>query len=99
MSEIKETQELQHIVIFEDCFICGDEFTLYTKADQDEAEGNGWAYVAFDGDTVQCATCGAIGWVSADGDDTGVNYDEESEHNVRCADAYEARRSQDRSKS
>jgi Zn finger protein HypA/HybF involved in hydrogenase expression len=83
---------LQHIVIFEGCFICGDELTLYTDADQSECEGNGWSYCATEDDTVQCSSCGAIGWITIDDQDASVNYDEESEHNEACRKAYEARK-------
>jgi len=88
---MKETKELQHIVIFESCLICGDEFTLYTKADQSECEGQGWAYCATEDDTVQCSSCGAIGSITIDDETASVNYDEESEHNIRCAEEYEKR--------
>ena len=93
MSEIKETRELNHVTIFEECFICGDELTLYTKADQSECEGRGWSYCAIEDDTVQCSSCGALGSITIDDETASVNYDEESDHNVRCREAYEARES------
>ena len=93
MSELREVKNLQHIEIFEDCVICGDQMTLYTKADQSECEGQGWSYCASEDDTVQCPSCGALGWITIDDQDASVNYDEESEHNEAVRKAYEARQS------
>ena len=91
--ELHETKTLQHIDIYESCFICGNAMTLYTKADQAECEGQDWAYCASEDDTVQCSDCGALGWISIDDETASVSYDEESEHNVRCRELYEARKS------
>ena len=82
---------LQHIAIFENCFICGDAFTLYTEASQDECEGRGWEYCADEDDTVQCPSCGALGWIAIDDETASVGYDEESDHNVACLKLYESR--------
>jgi hypothetical protein len=95
------SKELLHKEIPEECFICGESpVILYTEHDQlcgcpagrKCAEHSGWWWAA-DGETVQCPDCGAIGMVSADGESAHVSWDEESDHNVACAEKYEGRKS------
>ncbi|GAG35660.1 unnamed protein product, partial [marine sediment metagenome] len=49
----------------------------------------GW--IAGDGDPVRCTSCGAVGWVSADGEHAYIAHDDEDPVNVAAYDADMAR--------
>lgn len=98
------SQDLQHIPISDECLICGDELILYTTAEQrcpcDQpsdcaSETHEAEWFAADGDTVQCPDCGAIGYIHCD-ETAWVSMDEETDHNIACSQAYEARRTSER---
>ena len=84
-----------------DCFICGAEFWIHTNAEQEDrvdvrhygepyrADIRSYSWTAGDGDEVICDDCGAMGWVSADGETAYVSWDEMDEHNTKCYDAWE----------
>lgn len=90
--ELTGSSKGQPVVIGESCFICGNEWTLYTTAEQPAGEPDG-AYSGHDGDSVECLECGAIAWLSVDGEEgtAYVNYEETSDHNLECARKYEAK--------
>lgn len=73
----------------ESCHVCGNELEIHTEASQ-EGVSDGW--LAFDGDKAECPECGFQGWVCADEDGAYINWDETSEHNLKCADIYEKKR-------
>jgi len=95
-------REERAFTISESCFICGNEMTLRTKCTQDVAgikAENGLSdtdvveecsWYAYDGDTVECLKCGAQAWASVDANEAYVAYDETTDHNVRCAEKWEA---------
>ena len=81
----------------EDCFVCGTQMVVLTKAPQQcpcvdsspcasEHDAAWWAY---DGDEVRCPECDAMGWVSVDEDEAYVVFDEMSEHNTECDRKYQ----------
>jgi len=68
----------------EDCPVCGSRLYVTTKALQFPDR---WS--AYDGDYVHCKECGFNGWVSSDEGEAGINWDETSAHNAKCAKQYE----------
>lgn len=76
----------------EDCPVCGDNPTLYTKARQCYG-----GIAAVDGDEIKCLDCGFVGYASMDEEGWSFAYDETSPHNLQCADRWE--RAQDAKRS
>jgi len=54
-----------------DCYECGAELILHTKADQREAEANDAAWWAWEGDEAICPECGNRGVVCVSGEGDG----------------------------
>ncbi len=89
------------LILGGECFVCGDDLVLRTNApqdcqmDHDAPHGDHCKkeWYAYDGDDVVCAACGAKGYVSCDGEGSAyVDYDETSEHNVKCFQKWEAQK-------
>jgi len=81
-----------------DCFVCGDVFYVRTSASQylgvgREEPGQGpQLWQAYDGDLVKCRECGAMAWVSGDGEgDSYIAWDEQTPHNLRCAKRHDGK--------
>jgi hypothetical protein len=83
----------------ESCLVCGDSLTLYTDAEQPARpvrktkRHTTYSYCAEDGDEVQCKTCGFLAMASVDAESAEITWDETSEHNVKCAEAWEVKES------
>lgn len=82
---------MQKLVIPESCLVCGDEMTLYTTADQSECQAHE-SFRAYDGDKIECESCGFRGWMSCDDQIAEANWDETDAHNVKVAEEYEKKR-------
>lgn len=84
MSNTKEIQT------HDDCPVCGDAVYVVTAMPQDEMPDSPWC--AYEQDPVLCKGCGAKGQIIIDGEEAHVSIDEETPHNLKCAEEYERRR-------
>ena len=90
---MKRKKKTVSVLADEGCFICGESWVIHTTCPQECDEGCdpdvGHSFHAYDGDRVTCPDCKATAWVSVDGEDAYIAYDEMTPHNIRCAEKYE----------
>ena len=68
------------------CLICREEMILHTDAPQEGRR----KYYAYGGEKVICPNCGATAQAEMDTGGAYIDFDETTNHNVKCAEGHKS---------